>query len=157
MRPSTASGHAQRREQFLALAAQADEALETWYDQHPDAAFAEIEALRQALMGRGLEILINQRPHRADITQPRGADALCGVPYAGLPIGSGVVESGRKTVIQQHLIGGNGGTPQPCSPPYVNAQQSARRRNRSAPPAVTVTNLRYALSFNVGKLEQTPL
>ncbi|RMG63494.1 MAG: hypothetical protein D6709_08205, partial [Chloroflexi bacterium] len=60
MKPSTVSSHAQQREQFLPLAAQAYEAFETWYDQHPDAAFAEIEALRQALMGRGLEILINQ-------------------------------------------------------------------------------------------------
>ncbi|WP_169237161.1 hypothetical protein [Candidatus Roseilinea sp. NK_OTU-006] len=82
MRPSTVSSHAQRREQFLALAAQAYEAFKTWYDQHPDATFAEIEAMRQALMGRGLEILINQRLHRADITQPRGADALCRVPCA---------------------------------------------------------------------------
>ncbi|GIV85130.1 MAG: hypothetical protein KatS3mg052_2137 [Candidatus Roseilinea sp.] len=79
MKPSTVSSHAQRREQFLALAAQAYEELETWYDQHPDATFAEIEALRQVLMGRGLEILINQRPHRADITQP-----LC--PSCGKPM-----------------------------------------------------------------------
>ncbi|WP_169239619.1 hypothetical protein [Candidatus Roseilinea sp. NK_OTU-006] len=74
MKPSTVSSHAQRREQFLALAAQAYEAFETWYDQHPDAAFAEIEALRQALMGRGLEILINQR--RTAQTSPSRAERM---------------------------------------------------------------------------------
>ncbi len=83
MKTSTVTSYAQRREQFLALAAQAYEELETWYDQHPDTTFAEIEAkareVRQALMGRGLEILINQRPHRADITQP-----LC--PSCGKPM-----------------------------------------------------------------------
>ncbi len=65
MKTSTVVSHAQRREKFLGLAAQAYDELETWYDQHPDATFAEIEAkareVRQALMGRGLEILINRR------------------------------------------------------------------------------------------------
>lgn len=82
MKTSAVSTPAQRREQFLALAAQAYEELETWYDQHPDATFAEIEAkareVRQALMGRGLEILINQRRHTADITAP--ACPTCGKP-----------------------------------------------------------------------------
>ncbi|MCS6847019.1 MAG: hypothetical protein RMN52_04815 [Anaerolineae bacterium] len=35
---------AQRREAFLALAGQAFDELESWYDAHPNATFAEIEA-----------------------------------------------------------------------------------------------------------------
>ncbi|MFN4294015.1 MAG: hypothetical protein ACK4JD_07780 [Thermoflexales bacterium] len=92
MKTSTVPTPAQRREQFLALAAQALAALalaaqayddlvaqaydesETWYDQHPDATSAEIEAksreVLQALMDRVSEMLINQRRHTADITPP---------------------------------------------------------------------------------------
>lgn len=72
VKTSTVATPAQQCEQFLALAAQAYDELERWYDQHPDATFAEIEAkareVQQALMGRGLEILIYQRRHTADIT-----------------------------------------------------------------------------------------
>ncbi|MGQ9599829.1 MAG: hypothetical protein ACUVWZ_10480 [Anaerolineae bacterium] len=39
--------------------------LEAWYDAHPDASFGEIEHQarqeRQALMGQGLEALVNGR------------------------------------------------------------------------------------------------
>lgn len=64
MKRSTIS-RAQRREAFLDLAEQAFDELETWYDAHPDASFAEIEAkareVRRAWMGQGLELRINQR------------------------------------------------------------------------------------------------
>jgi len=56
---------AQRRAAFVAAAGQMFDALEEWYDQHPDASFAEIEAearsRRRNLMGKGLSGLINGR------------------------------------------------------------------------------------------------
>ncbi|MCS6847021.1 MAG: hypothetical protein RMN52_04825 [Anaerolineae bacterium] len=65
---------AQRREAFLALAGQAFDELESWYDAHPNATFAEIEArarrVRQTLMGQGLEILVNQRRHEVEVHPP---------------------------------------------------------------------------------------
>jgi DNA repair exonuclease SbcCD ATPase subunit len=81
MKRSTIS-RAQRREAFLALAGQAFDELETWYDAHPEASFAEIEAkareVRQALMGKGLELLINQRIHAVELHAPRCP--TCGQP-----------------------------------------------------------------------------
>jgi hypothetical protein len=76
MKRSTIS-RAQRREAFLALAGQAFDELETWYDAHPDASFAEIEAeareVRQALMGQGPKLLINQRAHAVELHRSRAA------------------------------------------------------------------------------------
>lgn len=56
---------AQRREAFVSLAGEAFDELERWYEEWPEASFEEIEAkgreVRRELMGRGLEVLINQR------------------------------------------------------------------------------------------------
>jgi len=54
-----------RKEAFLMAASEAFEGLETWYDEHPEATFGEIEQearrQRRELMGKGLEILVNGR------------------------------------------------------------------------------------------------
>lgn len=56
---------AQRRAAFVELAVRAYDALEDWYNQHPDASFGEIEAearrQRRELMGQALAVLINGR------------------------------------------------------------------------------------------------
>ena len=55
----------QRRASFLDAAAQFFDELDTWYDQHPDATFEELEARarppRRSLMGTTLALLINGR------------------------------------------------------------------------------------------------
>jgi hypothetical protein len=54
-----------RKETFLTAASEMYDGLEGWYDIHPEATFEEIEAearrRRRALMGKGLEIVINGR------------------------------------------------------------------------------------------------
>jgi len=54
---------AQRKAAFLRQAAEAFEELDRWYDEHPEATFAEIEQKarekRRKLMGKVLEIVIN--------------------------------------------------------------------------------------------------
>lgn len=54
---------AQRKAAFLRQAAEAFEELDRWYDEHPEATFAEIEQeareKRRELMGTTLEVLIN--------------------------------------------------------------------------------------------------
>jgi len=54
-----------REETFLAAASEMYNGLEAWYDEHPGATYGEIESearrCRRALMGKGLEILINGR------------------------------------------------------------------------------------------------
>jgi len=56
---------AQRKAAFMELADTQYEALETWYDAHPNASFEEIEVLarekRRELIGVGLAILVNGR------------------------------------------------------------------------------------------------
>jgi len=56
---------AQRKAAFMELAEEKYEELETWYDNHPEASFEEIEAEarknRRELMGAGLAILVNGR------------------------------------------------------------------------------------------------
>lgn len=56
---------AQRRGAFLEAAGELYEALEDWYDEHPEASFEEIESVareeRRELMGSGLAILVNGR------------------------------------------------------------------------------------------------
>lgn len=60
-----AKSRAQRRAAFGERAIQMFDALEDWYDEHPDASFGEIEAearrQRRELMGQALAILINGR------------------------------------------------------------------------------------------------
>lgn len=55
----------QRKEAFLAAAGETYDALEEWYDAHPEATFGEIEEearhRRRELMGQALEILVNGR------------------------------------------------------------------------------------------------
>jgi hypothetical protein len=66
---------AQRREAFLAQANAMFDALEAWYDNHPDASFGEIEqearAQRRAFMGRALAITINGRDTGQQVDPPR--------------------------------------------------------------------------------------
>lgn len=54
---------AQRKAAFLRQAAEAFEELDSWYDEHPEATFAQIEQKarqkRRELMGKTLEVLIN--------------------------------------------------------------------------------------------------
>jgi len=54
-----------RKETFLTAASEMYDGLEGWYDSHPEATFEEIEAearrRRRALMGKGLEIVVNGR------------------------------------------------------------------------------------------------
>lgn len=56
---------AQRKAAFMEAAERTYDALEDWYDDHPEASFEEIEAVareeRRKLMGRGLAVLVNGR------------------------------------------------------------------------------------------------
>lgn len=55
----------ERKKAFLRKAEAMFEEMEEWYDEHPEATFGEIEAearqQRRALMGEGLEVLVNGR------------------------------------------------------------------------------------------------
>jgi hypothetical protein len=55
----------ERKEAFLRKAEAMFEEMETWYDEHPEATFGEIEAearrQRRELMGEALEVLVNGR------------------------------------------------------------------------------------------------
>jgi hypothetical protein len=66
---------AQRRDAFLAEANKMFEAVEAWYDDHPDASFGEIEqearVRRRAFMGQALAILVNGRDTGQQIDPPR--------------------------------------------------------------------------------------
>jgi hypothetical protein len=66
---------AQRREAFLARANEMFDALETWYDDHPDASFGEIEqearAQRRGFMGQVLAITVNGRDTGRQVDPPR--------------------------------------------------------------------------------------
>jgi hypothetical protein len=66
---------AQRRVAFLECATRMFDALEDWYDTHPDASFGEIEAearrQRRELMGQALTILINGRDRGFQLEAPR--------------------------------------------------------------------------------------
>ncbi len=66
---------AQRREAFVNRAGLAFDELERWYEERPGASFEEIEAkareVRRELMGRGLEVLINQRGQASEVGLPR--------------------------------------------------------------------------------------
>ena len=65
---------AQRRAAFLECTVQMSDALEEWYDEHPDASFGEIEAepprQRRELMGQALAILINGRDRGFQLEAP---------------------------------------------------------------------------------------
>lgn len=54
-----------RKEAFLIAASEVFDALEEWYDEHPEATFGVIEQearrSRRELMGKALEILVNGR------------------------------------------------------------------------------------------------
>lgn len=73
---------AQRQAAFLAAAARMYARLESWYEQHPDASFGEIEAearqCRRELMGETLALLINGRSTGYQL-EPPGC-AQCGQP-----------------------------------------------------------------------------
>lgn len=68
---------AQRREAFVSLAAAAFDELERWYEERPGSSFEEIETkareVRRELMGRGLEVLINQRSQASEALPPKCA------------------------------------------------------------------------------------
>ncbi len=65
----------QRRAAFMKMAEERFEALEAWYDQHPDASFGELEEearqQRRALMGPALALLINGRTSGYQLEAPR--------------------------------------------------------------------------------------
>jgi hypothetical protein len=67
----------QRRELYLRYALEFWEAMEEWYDEHPEATFAEIEQwarkLRRGMMGPGLGALINGRDTGLSVEAPRCA------------------------------------------------------------------------------------
>src|SRR5215210_6368088 len=73
---------AQRRTAFFAAAAQFVDELETWYEQHPDATFADLEAharpQRRLLMGATLALLINGCDCGMQVDPP--ACPHCGAP-----------------------------------------------------------------------------
>ena len=64
-----------RRTAFLEAAGQFYDQLETWYDEHPQASFGEIEAelrkRRRELMGTGIEVLVNGRDAGNLLEAPR--------------------------------------------------------------------------------------
>ena len=66
---------AQRREAFLAEANKMFDAVEGWYDTHPDASFGEIEqearAQRRVFMGQALAIMVNGRDTGQQVDPPR--------------------------------------------------------------------------------------
>jgi hypothetical protein len=70
----------QRREAFLGEANRMFDAVEAWYDNHPDASFGEIEqearAQRRAFMGRALGIMVNGRDTGVQVHPPRCS--VCG-------------------------------------------------------------------------------
>jgi hypothetical protein len=72
---------AQREQAFMEEARRMFNALEAWYDGHPDATFGEIEqearSERRTFMGRALATLINGRDTGAQVQPPRCA--VCGV------------------------------------------------------------------------------
>lgn len=67
---------AERKAAFLRKAEGMFEAMEGWYDEHPEASFGEIETearqQRRELMGEALEVLVNGR----DVGKGEGAP-LC--------------------------------------------------------------------------------
>jgi ribosomal protein S27AE len=74
----------QRKAEFLHAAEAMYERMEDWYDAHPDASFAEIEAelrrQRRGLMGGTLETLIVGRDTGFDVEPPKCP--TCGQPMA---------------------------------------------------------------------------
>jgi hypothetical protein len=70
-----AMSRAQRRERFLQAAVGMFEAMEEWYDQHPEATFGEIEQQarqqRAEFMGQALALWINGRDTGVQVEPPR--------------------------------------------------------------------------------------
>jgi DNA-directed RNA polymerase subunit RPC12/RpoP len=74
---------AQRKATFMEAAEKMYDALEDWYDEHPEASFEEIEAVareeRRELMGSGLAVLVNGRDsgyQLAGMTCPKCGHAM---------------------------------------------------------------------------------
>ncbi len=74
-----------RRATFLAAASEMYDALEAWYDAHPDATYGEIELEarrhRRALMGQMLEVLINGRDTGFQVEGERCACCGCWMEF----------------------------------------------------------------------------
>ena len=72
---SRPQSRARRKAAFLAEAERMYEALEDWYDAHPEASFGEIEAearkRRRELMGKTLEQLVNGRDSGLQVEVPK--------------------------------------------------------------------------------------
>lgn len=72
---SRPQSRARRKATFLAEAERMYEALEDWYDAHPEASFGEIEAearkRRRELMGKTMEQLVNGRDSGLQVEAPK--------------------------------------------------------------------------------------
>lgn len=82
---------AQRKAAFMELAEEKYEELESWYDRHPEATFAEIEAVarqkRRELMGPGLAILVNGRSSGYQLEGQQCAKCGDAMEYKGQTFG----------------------------------------------------------------------
>ena len=78
---------AERKAEFMAVAAQMYERLEAWYEAHPDASFGEIEAearrRRRELMGSALATLINGRDTGYQAARPHCAECGQAMEFEG--------------------------------------------------------------------------
>ena len=78
---------AQRETAFLEVAARLYAQLEDWYDQHPDAGFAEFEVearrVRQELMGHGLALVLTGRDSGVRVEPPKCPLCYQSMQFAG--------------------------------------------------------------------------
>ncbi len=78
---------AQRQSAFVESATRVFNQLEDWYEQHPDASFAELESQarqgRRALMGEALALLINGRTEGYQFEPPSCTACGQAMKFAG--------------------------------------------------------------------------